>query len=65
MQIGSVEGLVVPAHETYAYAASKAGLHHLSRNLAGRLGSEGITSNTLACGTYCTILSPCPLCAPF
>ncbi|KAI0691149.1 NAD-P-binding protein [Cerioporus squamosus] len=52
INIGSVEGLVVPAHETYAYSASKAGLHHLSRNLAGRLGSEGITSNTLACGPF-------------
>ena len=51
-QIGSVEGLVVPNHETYAYSASKAALHHLSRNLAGRLGYEGITSNTLACGPF-------------
>ena len=42
----------MPAHETYAYSASKAGLHHLSRNFAGRLGFEGITSNTLACGPF-------------
>lgn len=27
-------------------------MHHLSRHLAGRLGWEGITSNTLACGMY-------------
>ncbi|KAH9889881.1 NAD-P-binding protein [Cubamyces lactineus] len=52
INIGSVEGLAVPDHETYAYSASKAGLHHLSRHLAGRLGSEGITSNTLACGPF-------------
>ena len=52
LQLGSVEGLAVPAHETYAYSASKAGLHHLSRNFAGRLGFEGITSNTLACGPF-------------
>ncbi|EJF57906.1 NAD(P)-binding protein [Dichomitus squalens] len=52
INIGSVEGLVVPNHETYAYSASKAALHHLSRNLAGRLGHEGITSNTLACGPF-------------
>ncbi|EIW59746.1 NAD-P-binding protein [Trametes versicolor FP-101664 SS1] len=52
INIGSVEGLTVPDHETYAYSASKAGLHHLSRNLAGRLGCEGITSNTLACGPF-------------
>ncbi|KAI0775579.1 NAD-P-binding protein [Trametes elegans] len=52
INIGSVEGLKVPEHETYAYSASKAGLHHLSRHLAGRLGFEGITSNTLACGPF-------------
>ncbi|KAI0738859.1 NAD-P-binding protein [Daedaleopsis nitida] len=52
INIGSVEGLTVPGHETYAYSASKAGLHHLSRNLAGRLGFDGITSNTLACGPF-------------
>ncbi|KAI0930937.1 hypothetical protein AcV7_004982 [Taiwanofungus camphoratus] len=50
INIGSVEGLRVPDHETYAYSASKAALHHLSRHLAGRLGWEGITSNTIACG---------------
>ncbi|KAI0783479.1 NAD-P-binding protein [Abortiporus biennis] len=52
INIGSVEGLGVADHETYAYAASKAGLHHLSRALAGRLGVEGITSNTIACGPF-------------
>lgn len=52
INIGSVEGLSVPNHETYAYSASKAALHHLSRSLAGRLGLEGITSNTIACGPF-------------
>lgn len=42
----------MPNHETYAYSASKAGLHHLSRHLAGRLGHQGITSNTIACGPF-------------
>lgn len=51
-QIGSIEGLSVLNHETYAYASSKAALHHLSRLLAGRLGWEGITSNTIACGAF-------------
>ncbi|KAH7912590.1 hypothetical protein BJ138DRAFT_1004132 [Hygrophoropsis aurantiaca] len=49
--IGSVEGLGVPDHDTYAYSAAKAGLHHLSRHLGGRLGPEGIVSNTIACVT--------------
>ncbi|CDO72262.1 hypothetical protein BN946_scf184970.g114 [Trametes cinnabarina] len=52
INVGSIEGLIVPMHETYAYSASKAGLHQLSRHLAGRLGPEGITSNTLACGPF-------------
>ncbi|OCH89923.1 NAD(P)-binding protein [Obba rivulosa] len=52
INIGSIEGINVPEHETYAYSASKAALHQLSRHLAGRLGWEGITSNTLACGPF-------------
>jgi len=30
INIGSVEAIGVPDHDTYAYAAAKAGLHHLS-----------------------------------
>ncbi|KIJ68603.1 hypothetical protein HYDPIDRAFT_173282 [Hydnomerulius pinastri MD-312] len=52
INIGSVEALGVPDHDTYAYSAAKAGLHHLSRHLAGRLGPEGIVSNTIACGAF-------------
>ncbi|KAF2276605.1 NAD(P)-binding protein [Westerdykella ornata] len=52
INIGSVDGLRVPALETFAYSASKAGLHHLSRVLASHLGKRGITSNTLACGPF-------------
>ncbi|KAH8082464.1 hypothetical protein BXZ70DRAFT_959263 [Cristinia sonorae] len=54
INIGSVEGLSIQGtgHETYAYSASKAALHHLSRHLAARLGHEGITSNTIACGPF-------------
>ncbi|KAI5795158.1 dehydrogenase with different specificitie [Geopyxis carbonaria] len=52
VNIGSIDGLRVPALETYAYSASKAALHHLSRVLAARLGEKRITSNTLACGPF-------------
>ncbi|OBZ78559.1 Rhamnolipids biosynthesis 3-oxoacyl-[acyl-carrier-protein] reductase [Grifola frondosa] len=52
INIGSVEGEGVPPRNTYAYSASKAALHHLSRHLAGRLGWDGITSNTIACGPF-------------
>jgi NAD(P)-dependent dehydrogenase (short-subunit alcohol dehydrogenase family) len=43
IHIGSVDGLKVPALETFAYSSSKAGLHHLSRVLAHHLGRRGIT----------------------
>jgi NAD(P)-dependent dehydrogenase (short-subunit alcohol dehydrogenase family) len=52
INIGSVEALGVPDHETYSYSTSKAALHHLSRHLGGRLGKEGILSNTIACGLF-------------
>lgn len=52
INIGSIDGLRVPALETFAYSASKAGLHHMSRALASHLGKRGITSNTVACGAF-------------
>ena len=53
---------MVPGHETYAYSASKAGLHHLSRAMGGRLGWQGITSNTIACGQFsASFPAPAPL----
>ncbi|KAK0745304.1 hypothetical protein B0T21DRAFT_430688 [Apiosordaria backusii] len=52
INIGSIDGLRVPALPTFAYSASKAGLHHLSRHLAVELGPRGITSNTIACGPF-------------
>jgi NAD(P)-dependent dehydrogenase (short-subunit alcohol dehydrogenase family) len=52
INIGSVDGLRVPALETFAYSSSKAGLHHLSRVLAHHLGRRNITSNTIACGPF-------------
>jgi len=52
IHIGSIDGLRVPALETFAYSASKAGLHHLSRVLSAHLGRRGITSNVLACGPF-------------
>lgn len=43
INIGSIDGLRVPALETFAYSTSKAGLHHLSRVLAFHLGKRNIT----------------------
>lgn len=52
INIGSIDALRVPALQNYAYSASKAGLHHLSRTSAVALGPRGITVNTLACGPF-------------
>lgn len=52
INIGSIDALRVPALENYAYSASKAGLHHLSKTMAVALGPRGITVNTLACGPF-------------
>ena len=52
IHIGSISGISVPGLETYAYSASKAGLHHLSQVLAVKLGQRGVRVNTIACGPF-------------
>lgn len=52
INIGSINGEIPPAMETYAYSSSKAALHHLSRHLASRLAPDGINVNTLALGPF-------------
>ncbi|RUS17935.1 hypothetical protein BC937DRAFT_89336 [Endogone sp. FLAS-F59071] len=52
INIGSVDGLRVPQHETYAYSASKAALHHMTRVMAGHLGPKGVTVNAIAPGVF-------------
>lgn len=54
IHIGSIDGIRAPAVPNYAYSASKAGLHHLSRHLARDVGPRHITSNVLACGPFPT-----------
>jgi NAD(P)-dependent dehydrogenase (short-subunit alcohol dehydrogenase family) len=51
INIGSIDGIRVPAMETYAYSASKAAVHQLSRHLAKFLAPT-ITVNAIAPGPF-------------
>jgi NAD(P)-dependent dehydrogenase (short-subunit alcohol dehydrogenase family) len=52
INIGSIDGIHVPTHETYAYTSSKAAVHHLSRHLAGHLAPHSVTVNVIAPGMF-------------
>jgi len=52
INIGSIDGIKVPSVENYAYAPSKAAVHHLTRVLAVKLGPLGVTVNAVAPGPF-------------
>jgi NAD(P)-dependent dehydrogenase (short-subunit alcohol dehydrogenase family) len=52
INIGSIDGLRVPPMQTYAYSATKAGLHHMTRVLARELGPRHVTVNAVAPGPF-------------
>jgi NAD(P)-dependent dehydrogenase (short-subunit alcohol dehydrogenase family) len=51
INIGSIDGLQVPAMETYSYSTAKAGVHQLTRHLA-RFLAPNVTVNAVAPGPF-------------
>ena len=52
INIGSGHGIRPSRFDSFAYQATKAALHHLTRHLAGRLAPDHITVNAIAPGVY-------------
>lgn len=54
INIGSLAGVVVERLSAYSYAASKAAVHHLTRELAADLAADHITANVVVPGYFPT-----------
>ena len=52
INLGSVHGFVPPPFNSYAYTASKGGVHQLTRHLAKHLGPRRIAVNAIAPGPF-------------
>jgi NAD(P)-dependent dehydrogenase (short-subunit alcohol dehydrogenase family) len=52
INVGSIDGIKAPFLETFAYPASKAAVHHMTRDLAVKLGGKNITVNAIAPGPF-------------
>ena len=57
INIGSVYGISTAVSSAYAYAASKAGIHHLTRVLARELSRRHINVNAIAPGLFPTSMT--------
>lgn len=53
INIGSIDGLLVPNYENYSYSAAKAAIHHLTRHMASTLAPT-ILVNAIAPGPFPT-----------
>lgn len=52
INVGSVDGIMVPSVDNFAYAPSKAAVHHMTRVFAVRLADRGLTVNAIAPGPF-------------
>ena len=57
INIASIDGLSVNMQDTYSYAASKAGLIHLTRRLALELAPENIAVSAIAPGAFASTMN--------
>lgn len=54
INIGSIDGIQTPAFDTFSYGASKAAVHHLTRQMAAHLVRRNIIVNAIAPGPFPT-----------
>jgi NAD(P)-dependent dehydrogenase (short-subunit alcohol dehydrogenase family) len=52
INVGSIDGIKAPFLETFAYPASKAAVHHMTRDLAVKLAGRNVTVNAIAPGPF-------------
>jgi NAD(P)-dependent dehydrogenase (short-subunit alcohol dehydrogenase family) len=52
INIGSIDGLAIPITQNYAYSASKAAVHMLTRHLAHALVKDHVNVNAIAPGLF-------------
>jgi NAD(P)-dependent dehydrogenase (short-subunit alcohol dehydrogenase family) len=52
LDIGSIDGLGIPELPTFAYSASKAAVHQLTRHLGKTMAADHVTVNAIAPGLF-------------
>ncbi|MEJ8823881.1 SDR family oxidoreductase [Variovorax humicola] len=57
INIASIDGVSINPQETYSYAASKAGLIHLTKRMALRLAQERIAVSAIAPGAFASSMN--------